>query len=64
MVERLLGQERGDVNRVAERVKREEWEGKPLPRQPEKSYIMNTRIRVRTILKRMQGQPSAGHGYS
>ncbi len=64
MVERLLGEEHGDVNRVAERVKREEWEGKPLPRQPEKAYILNTRIRVRTILKRMQGQPSTGHGYS
>ena len=41
-VERFLSQEHGDLNRVVERVKMEEWEGKPLPRQPEKSYLLNT----------------------
>ena len=56
LVERLLSQEHGDVNRVVERVKLEEWEGKPLPRQPEKSYLLNTGIRVRNILNRMEGQ--------
>ena len=60
MVERLLSREHGDVDRVVERVKMLEWERKPLPRQPEAPYILNTRARVRTILKRMEARRFPG----
>jgi glyoxylase-like metal-dependent hydrolase (beta-lactamase superfamily II) len=52
-VERFLLDEDGDVDRVVQRVKTQEWDPKPLPKQPEKAYMMNTKARVQTVLKRM-----------
>ena len=52
-VERFLLDEDGDVDRVVQRVKTQEWDPKPLPKQPEKAYLMNTKARVQTVLKRM-----------
>jgi len=52
-VERFLLDEDGDVDRVVRRVKIREWDPKPLPKQPEKAYMMNTKARVQTVLKRM-----------
>jgi hypothetical protein len=52
-VERFLLEEDRDVDRVVQRVKVQEWETKPLPKQPENAYIINTKARVQTVLKRM-----------
>ena len=54
MVERFLREESENIDRVVIRVKKEEWNPKPLPKQPEEPYLVNTRSRVKTILKRMQ----------
>jgi hypothetical protein len=54
MVERFLQEEDGDVDRVITCVKAEEWDPKPLPKQPEEAYLMNTKTRVKTIMKRME----------
>ena len=53
MVERFLLEEDRDVNRVVHRIKVLEWDPKPLPKQPENAYIINTKARVQTVLKRM-----------
>ena len=54
MVERLLREEDGEVERVVARIKAEKWDPKPLPKQPERAYVMNTEIRVNIILERMK----------
>ena len=53
MVERFLLEEERDVDRVVQRVKIQQWDTKPLPKQPENAYIINTKVRVQTVLKRM-----------
>ena len=52
-VERFLLDEDRDIDRVVQRIKIQEWDPKPLPKQPEKAYIINTKARVGTVLKRM-----------
>ena len=52
-VKRYLKEEKGDVNRVVARVKTDEWDEKPLPKQPLEAYLINTKTRVRTIRKHL-----------
>ena len=54
MVERLLREEGEDVDRVVEMVKAQEWDPKALPKQPERPYVISTKARVLTVLKRMK----------
>jgi hypothetical protein len=54
MVERVLLDEKGDIERTVERIKAEQWDSKPLPKQPEPAYLLNTRARVKNIWERMQ----------
>ncbi len=51
-VEKLLVEEDGDIDRTVARVKAVEWDHRPWPKQPEQAYLLNTRLRVETILKR------------
>ena len=55
-VEEWLRREAGDIDRVVARIKSEEWDPKPAPKQPESAYLLNTRIRVRKIWERMEKQ--------
>ncbi|MEW5725573.1 MAG: MBL fold metallo-hydrolase [Thermodesulfobacteriota bacterium] len=58
MVERFLREEGGDLDRAAARVKAFEWDPKPLPKQSETAYMLNTMARVRTVRERMnRGRP-------
>jgi glyoxylase-like metal-dependent hydrolase (beta-lactamase superfamily II) len=52
-VERFLLEEQGDVERAVSRVKAFEWDPRPLPKQPEQPYILNTRARVKALRARM-----------
>jgi glyoxylase-like metal-dependent hydrolase (beta-lactamase superfamily II) len=56
MVEGLLREENNDIDRVVTRVKAVEWDAKPLPRQPEKAYLINTYVRVKLILDHMKNR--------
>ncbi|MFH1351366.1 MAG: MBL fold metallo-hydrolase [Pseudomonadota bacterium] len=56
MVEGFLRDEGADINRAVARVKAVEWDPKPAPKQPEKPYLINTQIRVKTIWERMKGK--------
>ncbi|NTU60136.1 MAG: MBL fold metallo-hydrolase [Deltaproteobacteria bacterium] len=51
-VDRLLGEESGDVAAVVARVKELEWEPLPAPKQPESAYLLNTEARVRNLAAR------------
>ncbi len=53
MVEGFLLDEMGDIERTVERIKAEQWDPKPLPKQPEPAYLLNTRARVKNIWERM-----------
>lgn len=59
MVERILMDEDGDIERTVERVKAEQWDPRPLPKQPEPAYLLNTRARVKNIWERMQKRRAA-----
>ena len=59
MVERILMDEDGDIERTVERVKAEQWDPRPLPKQPEPAYLLNTRARVKNIWERMQKRREA-----
>ena len=48
-VDRLLEQEHGEVERVMELVKSEEYDPRPMPKQPEAAYLMNLEARVRHL---------------
>jgi glyoxylase-like metal-dependent hydrolase (beta-lactamase superfamily II) len=52
-VEELLRAEGGSVERVVARIKAEEYDEKPLPKQPEKAYLLNLRARVSHLAERM-----------
>ncbi len=54
MVEEFLTSENGNLERVVEKVKQTEWDPKPLPKQPEPAYRLNTEARVKAVWKRMQ----------
>jgi len=53
-VKQYLKEEEADVDRVVARIKAYEWDRKPLPKQPLQAYLMNTRIRVKTILEQTE----------
>lgn len=54
MVEEILRNEQGDIERTVEKVKAREWDPKPWPKQPESAYLLNTRARVQRLWERMQ----------
>jgi len=53
-VKRYLREEKGDIDRTVGCVKAAEWDPKPQPKQPLQPYLINTRTRVKTILKHME----------
>jgi glyoxylase-like metal-dependent hydrolase (beta-lactamase superfamily II) len=55
-VEELLRAEGGSVERVVARIKAEEHDGKPLPKQPEKAYLLNLTARVKHLAEKLQGK--------
>ncbi len=63
MVERFLLEEDRDVDRVVQRIKVREWDPKPLPKQPERAYVINTKARVQTLLKRMEKRRGEKNGF-
>jgi glyoxylase-like metal-dependent hydrolase (beta-lactamase superfamily II) len=54
MVEDVLLEVDGDIERAVFRLKEAEWSSAPSPKQPEHAYMVNTRIRVEKIWERMQ----------
>jgi len=54
MTEVFLTQENGDIEKAVLRVKAEEWDNRPWPKQPESAYLLNTWQRVNTIWNRMK----------
>ncbi len=58
-VEGLLDQEHGEMERVVARVKAQEYDPQPQPKQPEPAYLLNLRARV-SHLARLRGVPEAG----
>lgn len=54
MAETFLRETSGDLDAAAEMVKTAEWEPRPLPKQPEQSYMLNTRQRMLKVWERMQ----------
>lgn len=54
MTEQFLVQEKGEVEKVVELVKKAEWDPRPWPKQPESAYLLNTWQRVNTIRNRMK----------
>lgn len=52
-VEQLLIEEDGDVDRVVTRIKAEEYDSNPGPKQAEPAYLLNIGIRVNHLKKRM-----------
>jgi glyoxylase-like metal-dependent hydrolase (beta-lactamase superfamily II) len=53
MTEVFLAQEKGDIEQAVLRVKAQEWDNRPWPKQPESAYLLNTWQRVNTIWARM-----------
>ena len=53
-VQRYLGEEKGDVDRVVTRIKAVEWDKMPLPKQPMEAYLLSTKARVETVKRHMQ----------
>ncbi len=53
MAQEFLNEENGDIDRTVARIKAEEWDPKPWPKQTESAYVLNTQIRVNTIRKRV-----------
>ncbi len=47
LVVRLLNEENGDVARVVQLVKKQEYDPRPIPKQPEPAYLLNLEARVR-----------------
>jgi 2-aminobenzoylacetyl-CoA thioesterase len=56
LVERLAEEEHGNLRKIVERIKDKEWDNRPPPKQPERAYVMNTSIRVKTILERARAK--------
>ena len=53
MTEKFLVQEKGEIEKAVELVKKAEWDPRPWPKQPESAYLLNTWNRVNTIWNRM-----------
>lgn len=62
MVEEFLLEEKGDIDRVVNRIKAHEWDCKPWPKQPEASYLINTRQRVKKIWERERKKEAQAQG--
>lgn len=58
LVEKLAREEGGDLERIVARIKAVEWDNRPLPKQPERAYVINTRIRAKKILERSRSTRS------
>jgi hypothetical protein len=54
LVENSLRETGGDIEAAVTRVKADQWDNQPVPKQPEQPYLINTRQRVEVIRKRMQ----------
>ena len=54
MVENILVEEQGNLENTVQRVKKLEWDPKPMPKQPESAYLLNTQARVKTLWQRLQ----------
>ena len=55
MAEKVLISEKGDIPQALLKIKSAEWDERPWPKQPESAYLLNTREKLKTILKRMTG---------
>jgi 2-aminobenzoylacetyl-CoA thioesterase len=53
MTEKFLVQEKGEIKKAVELLKKWEWDPRPWPKQPESAYLLNTWNRVNTIWNRM-----------
>lgn len=51
-VETLLDRENGDIEKVASKIKAEEYDPKPDPKQPEPAYLINLKAKVRHLAAR------------
>ena len=52
----LLTREGGDVRRVVELVKADEYDSRPEPKQPEPAYLINLEARVKHLAGRMNAK--------
>jgi glyoxylase-like metal-dependent hydrolase (beta-lactamase superfamily II) len=55
-VEELLRAEGGSVERVVALIKAEEHDSKPLPKQPDKAYLLNLKARVAHLAEKLQNR--------
>jgi glyoxylase-like metal-dependent hydrolase (beta-lactamase superfamily II) len=55
-VEELLASEGGSIERVVAQLKAEEYDGKPLPKQPEQAYLLNLGAQVRHLAEKLKGR--------
>ena len=55
-VKELLGAEGGSVERVVARIKVEEYDSKPLPKQPEHAYLISLSARVRHLAEKIRNR--------
>ena len=55
-VEELLRDEGGSVERVVALIKAEEHDGKPMPKQPEKAYLLNLTAKVAHLAEKLQNR--------
>ena len=60
MTEKFLVQEKGEIEKAVELVKKAEWDPRPWPKQPESAYLLNTWNRVNTIWNRMNRNEEIG----
>lgn len=51
-VEQLLQEENGQVEKVVARIKSEEYDPQPDPKQPEPAYLLNIHARVKALANR------------
>mgnify|MGYP001547962947 FL=1 len=52
-LEELLDEENGQVAKVAERIKSEEYDPHPSPKQPEQAYLLNIQAKVKHLAQKM-----------
>jgi glyoxylase-like metal-dependent hydrolase (beta-lactamase superfamily II) len=52
-VEQLLNEENSQVDKVVARIKSEEYDSQPDPKQPEPAYLLNIHARVKSLVKKL-----------
>ena len=52
-VEQLLNEENSQVDKVVARIKSEEYDPQPNPKQPEPAYLLNLHARVKSLAKKL-----------